>query len=108
MLNSVSGLKVALQEFSFILELLVGIILLPLIIYLDRPNIIKVVVLFTYLLILVLELINTSIEKLCDRVTTSYDEQIRDIKDVSSAAVFVVVVSFLIEMFILFFGLPKL
>ena len=38
-------------------------------------------------LILIVELLNTAIEKLCDRVTTAIDPQIGFVKDMGSAAV---------------------
>jgi len=39
------------------------------------------------LLVIIVELINTAIEKLCDRVTTEQDAQIARVKDMGSAAV---------------------
>lgn len=39
------------------------------------------------MLLLTVELLNTAIEKLCDRVTLERDEQIGRVKDISSAAV---------------------
>ena len=47
-------------------------------------------IIFTYLLLLVTEIINTSIEKICDKITKKIDPEIKIIKDLSSAAVFVV------------------
>ena len=44
------------------------------------------------LLLLAVELLNTAIEKLCDRVTLERDEQIRRVKDMGSAAVGVALV----------------
>lgn len=39
------------------------------------------------LLVMIVELLNTAIEKLCDRVTVERDDQIGRIKDMGSAAV---------------------
>jgi diacylglycerol kinase (ATP) len=39
------------------------------------------------LLVLVVELLNTAIEKLADRLTTDHDPQIGRVKDLGSAAV---------------------
>jgi diacylglycerol kinase (ATP) len=39
---------------------------------------------------------NTAIEKLCDRVTTDLDPDIKKIEDLSSAAVFVVLLILII------------
>lgn len=38
-------------------------------------------------LVLVVELINTSLERLADRITTDFDELIRDAKDLAAGAV---------------------
>jgi diacylglycerol kinase (ATP) len=35
---------------------------------------------------------NTAIEKLCDRITTDLDPKIKNIKDLSSAAVFIMLI----------------
>ena len=43
-------------------------------------------------LVLVVELLNTAIEKLADRLTTDHDPQIGRVKDMGSAAVGVAVV----------------
>ena len=37
--------------------------------------------------VMIVELLNTAIEKLCDRITTKPDEQIGRVKDIASAAV---------------------
>lgn len=42
--------------------------------------------------VLSMELLNTAIEQLCNRTTTSQDPQIKTIKDVSAAAVFIIAV----------------
>jgi diacylglycerol kinase (ATP) len=41
-------------------------------------------------LLLAFETMNTAIEKLCNKLTTDFDPKIRDIKDLSSAAVFII------------------
>ena len=50
--------------------------------------------------ILAFELLNTAIEKLSDKVTKNFDEDIKKIKDISSASVFVIL-SLLIVLLIL-------
>ena len=49
-----------------------------------------------YFLLLAVEIINTAIEKLCDKVTTDINPEIKNIKDLSSAAVFVVLLILII------------
>ena len=46
----------------------------------------------TVVLVLVVELLNTAIEKLADRLTTEHDPQIGRVKDMGSAAVGVALV----------------
>ena len=45
---------------------------------------------------------NTAVEKLCDRVTTDLDLEIKKIKDLSSAAVFIVLLILIITFLISF------
>ncbi|MFV0305337.1 MAG: diacylglycerol kinase [Moheibacter sp.] len=52
------------------------------------------------------EYINTSIEKLADRVTTDYDEQIKYVKDMSAGATFIVSIGAAISC--LFILVPKI
>lgn len=40
-------------------------------------------------LVLVAEAINSAFERLCDRITGEYDEQIRTVKDISAGAVLI-------------------
>jgi diacylglycerol kinase (ATP) len=89
--NSMRGLKVGLTEHSFVLELLGGIILLP-VLMLNRAIYLKILVILAYLLLLSTELLNTAIEKICDRITKEHDEDIKNIKDMASAAVFLVLI----------------
>ncbi len=56
----------------------------------------KIQLIFTVLLVMVVELLNTAIEKLADRLTTDHDKQIGRVKDMGSAAVGVTLVLALI------------
>lgn len=53
-----------------------------------------------------MEYANTAIEKLADRVTTDYDEQIKRVKDISAGATFITSVGAFISCMIIF--VPKL
>ena len=46
-------------------------------------------VLLCFALVISMELINTAVEKVCDKITTEYDEKIKQIKDISAAAVLI-------------------
>ncbi len=48
------------------------------------------IVLILCAVVMAAEMLNTAIEKLCDRVTTDYDEIIKVVKDVSAGAVLLV------------------
>ena len=95
-INSMNGLKIALKENSFILELIGGIFLLPYLFFLDSSLLLKMLILAVYFLLLAFEILNTSIEKLSDKITKEVDEDIRMIKDLASAAVFVILVILII------------
>ena len=77
-----------------------GFILIPYLIIADLNNILKLIIIIIYFLLLAFELVNTAIEKLSDKVTKNFDEDIKKIKDISSASVFVIL-SLLIVLLIL-------
>ena len=90
LINSLNGLKIVSKENSFILEIVFGVFLIP---YIFLSNIdfnYKIILSVLYFLLLAFEIMNTAVEKLCDKVTTDLDPEIKKIKDLSSAAVFLV------------------
>jgi diacylglycerol kinase (ATP) len=93
---SLNGLKVVFKENSFILELIGGIFLIPYLVFLNHSLFLKLLILTVYFLLLAFEILNTSIEKLSDKITKEIDEDIRKIKDLASAAVFVVLIILII------------
>ena len=98
-INSLNGIKVALKEHSFVLEILLG---LPLALYIFFSNIgliFKLLLILNFFLILIFEIFNTSIEKLCNKITKENDDEIKGIKDLSSSGVFLSIIC----LFILFF-----
>ena len=103
-INSINGLKIALKENSFILELIGGIFLFPYLFFLEQSQYLKLLILTVYFFLLAFEIFNTSVEKLCDKYSTDYDFDIKSIKDLSSAAVFIVllILIFLISYTFLF------
>ena len=90
LINSLNGLKIVIKENSFILELIGGIFLILYLFNTDISTLFKLLILSVYLLLLAFEIFNTSIEKLCDKITKETDKDIKIIKDLSSASVFVV------------------
>jgi diacylglycerol kinase (ATP) len=101
--NSINGLRVAFTEHSFIIEVLVGIILIPYLLFLDLNYIFKLLIISVYILLLSFELINTAIEKLCNKITKEIDSDIKMIKDLASASVFMVLMSLIILIVFAFF-----
>ena len=95
-LNSLNGLKVAFKENSFRLEILLGLFLVPYILFSNNELILKIILSILYLLLLAFEIMNTSIEKLCDKMTKDFDDDIKKIKDLSSASVFAVLITLLV------------
>ena len=96
LINSLNGLKIVFKENSFILELVLGVFLIP---YIFLSNIdlnYKIILSVLYFLLLAFEIMNTAVEKLCDKVTTDIDSDIKKIKDLSSASVFVVLLILII------------
>ena len=90
LINSFNGLKIVIKENSFILELIGGIFLILYLFITDISTLFKILILSVYFLLLAFEIFNTSIEKLCDKITKETDKDIKIIKDLSSASVFVV------------------
>ena len=90
--NSIRGLRVAQSGFSFRMELLFGLPLLIIMLVLSEVTVIRIILIANYLLLLAVELINTAIELVCNRITEEYDASIRDIKDVASSAVLVILI----------------
>ena len=100
---SINGLKVVSKEHSFLLEVLLGIILIPYIVIIEFNFILKLLIILNYFLLLAFEIINTAIEKLCDKITKELDSDIKKIKDLASASVFVVLIILIILVIITFF-----
>ena len=92
LINSINGLKITLKQHSFIIEVVGGLILIPYLIIAELDNIIKLIIITIYFLLLAFELINTAIEKLSDKISNNFDSDIKKIKDISSASVFIILI----------------
>jgi diacylglycerol kinase (ATP) len=90
-INSWNGLIFAIRSEHAIREELFALLLaLPLAWLVGATAVRRVELVGVVLLLLAIELLNTAIEKLADRLTTDHDPQIGHIKDMGSAAVGVV------------------
>ena len=87
-INTLSGLRSALHsEAAFRQELVIFVLAVPLAFLIAGDNWKRLVLIASLLLVLVVELLNTAIEKLADRVTLDRDPAIGRVKDMGSAAV---------------------
>ena len=87
-INSWNGLKFAVRSEQAIREELVALLLaIPLAFIVGTTAVRRLELVVVVLLLIAVELLNTAIEKLADRLTREIDPQIRDVKDMGSAAV---------------------
>lgn len=86
---SLQGFRAAFTfEAAFRQELFLCIVLVPLAFVLGQSGFEVLFLLSTLVLVLVVELLNSSIEALADRITNDFDEFIGRAKDMASAAIF--------------------
>ena len=87
---SMAGLKSALQhEAAFRQDMMLGIVLVPLSLWLPLDTTMKVLLNVIWLLLLVTELLNSAIEAIVDMTSPGYHELAKRAKDMGSAAVFI-------------------
>jgi len=103
LVNSINGLKTVFKEHSFIAEILGGLILIPYLIIINLDNVFKLIIISTYFLLLAFEIVNTSIEKLSDKISKDFDTDIKKIKDLSSASVFIILTLLIILLILTIF-----
>ena len=102
--NSTDGLKNTFKnEEAFKQELILTIILTPLAIYIGENHIERIFLITSLILLLLVELINTAIEGVVDRVSYEKNELSKLAKDIGSAAVLIAFLNcFIVWFFILF------
>ncbi|MEW6643667.1 MAG: diacylglycerol kinase [Pseudomonadota bacterium] len=92
-INTWNGLTFATRSEQAIREELVALVIaLPLAFVVGTTAVRRVELIAVVLLLLTVELLNTAIEKLADRLTTDHDPAIGRVKDMGSAAVGVALV----------------
>ena len=94
--NSINGLKLALKEHSFVAEVLGGIIFIPYVLFSDLTLLFKLILMTVYFLLL-------AFEELCNKITPEIDADIKKIKDISSASVFIILITLIVLIFYSFF-----
>ena len=87
-INSYNGLVFAVRSEQAVREELVALILaMPAAWFVGATVMRAVELIATVVLVLAVELLNTAIEKLADRLTMDHDTKIKHVKDMGSAAV---------------------
>jgi diacylglycerol kinase (ATP) len=102
-INSTNGVKQGLKDFSIKVELVWLFIGTFSLYFMDIDLANKLFGVFLLLLLLVVELINTALEMLCNKITTDYDGDIKNIKDILSASVFIVLMMHLLYIIYIIF-----
>jgi len=91
---SLSGLKQALKhETAFRQEIYLFIIFFVLLFFLPLPPAIKMILFMCNSLVLITELLNSSIESVVDKASPEYHELAKHAKDIASGAVLISIVS---------------
>ena len=86
--NTWNGLRFAMRSEQAVREELFALVLsLPLAFLIGTTMARRIEMIAVVMLVLTVELLNTAIEKLADRVTLEHDPQIGRVKDLGSAAV---------------------
>jgi diacylglycerol kinase (ATP) len=104
--NSLNGLLACWDEHSFRLEVYALVLGVGAVVWLERPLWAGGLALCSILLVMMAEALNTAIERLCDRITLAQDPQIKVVKDVASAGVFLSVLIAALAWMWLLFGVP--
>ena len=87
-LNTWNGLKAAIRtEAAFRQEIAVLLVAIPVAFVVGQNAWTRLALIGAVVFVMVVELLNTAIEKLSDRVTRATDVQIGTVKDIGSAAV---------------------
>jgi len=87
---SIQGLKSAFKnEAAFRQELLAVFILIPLACYLDVTQIERILLIASLILVLIIEIINSAVEAVVDRISSEHHELAGRAKDMASAAVMI-------------------
>ncbi|GIU12723.1 MULTISPECIES: diacylglycerol kinase [unclassified Shewanella] len=86
---SMQGLKLAWQhEAAFRQELILAAIMLPIALLLDVTTVERVLLILGLFVVLIVELLNSAIEAVVDRISDEYHPLSGQAKDIASAAVF--------------------
>ena len=95
--HSISGLKSTwMAEEAFRIESLLFALLFPAAFWLGNSAVETSVLIISLFLVLIVELLNTGLEKMVDRISTEIHPGSKLIKDIGSGAVFLSIIQFLL------------
>jgi diacylglycerol kinase (ATP) len=87
---SLDGFKAAFKhEDAFRQEVFLACVMIPLALYLEHETLHRVLMIGSILLVMIVELMNSAVEAVVDRVSLERHELAKRAKDIGSAAVFV-------------------
>lgn len=102
---SMAGIKAAYKnEDAFRQEVLMAIVLIPLALYLGETGLEKAIMIASVLLVIMVELLNSSIEATVDRISLENHNLAKRAKDIGSAAVLVSLINLAVVWGLLIFG----
>jgi len=102
---SMRGLTAALKhESAFRQELVLVVVLAPLAVYFGQTNIERSILIGSLLLVLIVELLNSAVEAIVDRVGSEHHKLSGQAKDLGSAAVFVSLINVMLIWGLILFG----
>jgi diacylglycerol kinase (ATP) len=101
---SAEGLRACFRsEEAFRIESILSVFLIPLAFILGETALEKTMLLFPIVLVLLVELLNSAVEAVVDRVSLDYHELSKKAKDIASSAVFISLMTFLLIWSVLLF-----
>jgi diacylglycerol kinase (ATP) len=101
---SAEGLRACFRsEEAFRIESILSVFLIPLAVILGETALETAMLLFSIVLVLLVELLNSAVEAVVDRVSLDYHELSKKAKDIASGAVFVSLMTFLLIWSVLLF-----
>jgi len=102
---SFEGFQAAFKhEDAFRQEVFLTIVLIPLALYLEEEALSRVLMIASLFLVLIVELLNSAVEAVVDRVSMERHELAKRAKDVASAAVFVALTNVVVTWSLVLFG----
>lgn len=101
---SMEGLKAAYKnEDAFRQEVRMALVLIPLAIYLGKTNLERAIMIACVLLVVIVELLNSSVEATVDRISLDHHLLAKRAKDIGSAAVLISLINLaVVWLFIIF------